>query len=85
MTGSQEYKDYLTNDMGIVAFLRMSGHEPQHVEYDGNVCRWRFLIVGDFMTKLEEFQTDTALVNPREYNKYFGLVKKDLHKVLDDR
>lgn len=78
-----EYDDFVTNDMGLVAYLKLEGYDAQRIEYDGEVCRWRYIIMADLLDAVEAFTSEAAVVNPREYNRAYAQVKKEFHKRTD--
>ena len=70
---------FITNDMAMAAFLELEGHTPQKVEWTDDTCRWTFMLTEMCQLEVEEFQTDAARVNPREYTKYFAKAKREFH------
>lgn len=69
---------YRTNSMALVSFLKINDHTPQAIRWEGDSCYWYFDKSNNLMELVEEFMTGEALVEPREYNRVFGLTKRDL-------
>lgn len=85
MSAGKQYDYYVTNDMAMVAYLALKGHTAQDITMDDNVCRWKFVNIGDLMQCAEDFLGDRALVNPREYNRHFANTKKEFYRIQDRR
>ena len=80
----QQYEQFVSNDMAMVAYLSLMGHTSQSVSFENDVCRWHFVVVGDFMRCVEDFLNDKASVNPREYNRHFANAKREFHNIMDE-
>jgi len=75
---------FRTNDMGCAAFLSLSGHSVQKVDFDEKgTCWWWFVPVPALMEQIDMWTADTALVNPRDYTKHFGQIKRMFHRAKD--
>jgi len=80
---SEEF--FRTNDMGCAAFLSMSGHPIQKTDVEDGTCWWFFINLDSLQSLMETFTSDEALVNPREYTKSYGQVKKTLRRAMSGR
>ena len=77
MENSQE--QFRTNDMAMVAYLKMKGHSVQRMEWNGKTCWWFFPAISTLLDQVDEFLGDTALVNPRQYNKCLSDTKREFY------
>lgn len=69
-----------TNDMAMVSYLRLMGHAVQEVFWDESQCYWKFLINQGLLSEYEKFVGGKALVDPREFSKYYAITKRELHR-----
>src|SRR4029077_5678172 len=76
---------FRTNDMGCAAYLSLSGHPIQKVAVEDGTCWWFFINFYSLQELMETFTSDEALVNPREYTKSYGQVKKTLRRAMSGR
>lgn len=75
---------FRTNDMAMAAYLRMNGHSTQKIEWSEGTCRWFFLAVPALVEQVNKFLADTALVNPRQYNRSFAETKREFYESSKD-
>jgi hypothetical protein len=69
---------YRTSNMALVAFLKLQGHASQTVRWEGESCYWYFDKSDPLLDIVDTYMSGDALVEPREYNRVFGLTKKEL-------
>jgi len=74
-----EMPEFRSNDMALVTYLKMCGFSCQRTEWDGGTCYWYFMNGPRLLETAEMFATGEALVEPREYNKIFGLTKHEFY------
>jgi hypothetical protein len=70
---------FRTNDMALVTYLKMCGFSCQRTEWDGGTCYWYFMTGPKLLGAAETFASGEAVVEPREYNKIFGLTKHEFY------
>lgn len=70
---------YRSSDMALVAFLRVIGHTQQSLDWEGGTAFWVFRHSDSLMSDVDSFYADTALVNPREFNSKFAVVKREFY------
>jgi hypothetical protein len=75
---SKDYDDLQTDDLGLVSYLKMKGHTPTSVDWDGDVCRWTF--GAPAVSDTTDFLEDRALVNPRDYTKSYASTKREMYR-----
>jgi hypothetical protein len=77
----RRFDSFRTNDMGVAAYLKILGHHAQAVEMHSRgseqVCYWYFLATEGLMRAVDEFIDGTARVSPKEYNKFYSIVKTE--------
>jgi hypothetical protein len=77
----EDSKFFRTNDMGVAAYLKMLGHPAQQVGMQmrgkNHVCYWYFLVTEGLLRAVDGFIEGTALVSPKEYNKFYSIVKAE--------
>ena len=80
MTTSEYFR---TNDMGMAAFLELSGHCHQSVEFSGDTLFWLFLITPGLLKFTDMFANDKASVEPREYSKHYAEIRRSFFDAKD--
>lgn len=70
---------FRTDDMALVTFLKVEGHTPQEVGYEGDTCYWWFLITDAMLATVQAFGAREGLVEPREYSKMFATTKNEFY------
>lgn len=70
---------FRTNDMAMATFLKLRGHAVQVVAWIQGTCYWVFRANDSLLACVDEFTSDEALVNPREYNRVFTLTKREFY------
>lgn len=75
---ADRYEGVRTDDVALVAYLRLMGHHPESVFYDleSNVCRWEY--GPDSVEEAETYLEDQAVVNPRRFTRSFGAAKREM-------
>lgn len=73
-----------TNDMTLVAYMRLNGKEPTRVEWHnsdgiGGSSFWFFIFDEKLENLMDDFYGGEARVEPREYNRAFAVVKTEMH------
>lgn len=76
-------KFYRTNDMSLATTLTIEGHTAQQVGWIGEDCYWWFLITDDLMDAIAAFDSGESRVEPREYNRTFHKVRKQMYATKD--
>lgn len=76
---------YRTNDMAQATYLKLQGHSVQRVAWADDSCYWYYRITDAMLDDLEDFSEGKALVEPREYNRFFNRVKREFYEVKDSR
>ena len=69
---------YRTSNMALVSFLKVQGHAPQAIHWEGDSCYWYFDKSDPLLEQVDVFMSGVAKVEPKEYNRIFGLTKKEL-------
>jgi hypothetical protein len=69
---------YRTNHMAEAAFLRMRGFATQSKSWQDGTCYWYFDKSDALMEVVDEYLSGKSLVEPKEYNRVFGIVKDEL-------
>ena len=69
---------YRTSNMALVAYLKVEGHAAQAVRWEGESCYWYFDKSDPLLERIDTFMAGKALVEPKDYNRVFGLTKKEL-------
>lgn len=77
-------KFHRTDDMALVTFLKMEGHTAQQVAAKSDTVYWWFRLNDDLEDAIAAFDGGDARVEPREYNRTFGLTKKEFYGVKDN-
>jgi len=67
------------NDMAMVTFLKLKGHTPQDVQWNGTTCYWVFRVSDSVLDLIDDFVEGKALVEPREYNRAFSETKRQFY------
>jgi hypothetical protein len=67
-----------TNDLAMATYLKMMGHTPQRVGFEDRDCWWFFLHIPALTQAVDDFLSGRALVTPQEYNKQFGITKREM-------
>lgn len=80
---SAEFLEVKTDDLALVSYLKLKGHTPIEVQWDGglNVCRWRFDRTA--VSDATDFLEDRALVNPRDFTKSFANTKREMYRAQE--
>lgn len=76
---------YRTNDMALVSFLRMNGHSVQSVFWSNETCYWTFYPTDALLELADQFTQGGAQVEPRDYNKFFNITKRELYDKRNER
>lgn len=81
---SAQYDNLRTDDLALVAYLKMKGHTPTIVRWDGDatVCRWEFDKTA--VSDATDFLEDRALVNPRDFTKSFAVTKREMYRAQEN-
>ena len=67
-----------TSDIGLVAFLKIEGHEVVDITWDDGTCYW--IVQGSSLAEsLEAFRDHTARVEPTRYNAVYGETKREFY------
>lgn len=70
---------YKTNQMGLVSFLKLEGHTPQSIRWEeDDTCYWYFDKSDSLLGLVDQFLGGESKVEPREFNRIFGLTRKEL-------
>lgn len=75
--------DFKTDDMALVTYLRMHGHQPVEVVFVGNFCTWRFEDRGHLPELVREFQSNEAVARVKEYSKHFKTTRSEFYEARD--
>lgn len=70
-------KEYRSSDMGVVAYLRHEGYEPQEIIWEDDMCKWVFFRTEGLMNSIDEYASGNAQVEPKKYNSFFAKVKRE--------
>lgn len=62
--------------MGMAAFFTMNGHAVQDVQWTGETCYWIFMQIPNIRTLAEAWASGKALVEPRQYNKFYADIRR---------
>lgn len=73
-----DYDEVRTDDVALAAYLKLKGHTAQEVWWNQGVCYWQFSNMA--VSDASDFLKDTALVNPRDFTKYFGQAKREMYQ-----
>lgn len=73
---------FKTNDLGMAAYLTMSGHALQGEDWQGGTCFWKFLLIPSVSELVELYLSHQALVEPVAYNRAFNHLKRGLLSTL---
>jgi hypothetical protein len=76
---------YRTNDMALVTYLKLMGHAVQAWNWIGDTFYWYFDKGDALLGSVDDFLSDAARVNPREYNKMFNSTKREFYDHNSDR
>jgi hypothetical protein len=68
--------------MALVAWLRCNGHFCDHMVREGDGCSWVFLNSAGLASRIAEYATGAALVEPRVFALKLGTVRGDMYKFL---
>lgn len=77
---TEDFEHFRTNDMAMATFLRMQGHAVQEIFWETGTCYWRFVVTGQLLKDMSDFQDGRALVDPRTYNRMFAITKQELYR-----
>jgi len=69
---------FRTEEMSMVTYLKLCGHQVQKVEWDGGSCYWTFDRSDLLESAVDEFISGEARVEPREYNRQYAKVKDQM-------
>jgi hypothetical protein len=72
----------MTGDMALVAWLRCCDFFSDRLERNGDGCCWIFRPSAGLTTRVVEYSTGAALVEPREFALKLGAVRNDMYKFL---
>lgn len=70
---------FRSDDMALVTYLKVEGHTPQRVAFEGGTCYWWFLITDSLLDAAQAFGAREGLVEPREYSKMFATTKSEFY------
>lgn len=86
MTGRYDDPDefHRVNDLALVAVLSLQGHTPQSMEMDGRTCYWIFRVSDGLMDVIDDFGSHRSAVEPREYNREFSRLKKEMFTFINE-
>jgi hypothetical protein len=71
---------YKSSDMGLVAYLRHEGYEPQEIVWEDDMCKWVFFHSAGLSDAIDEYARGTAIVEPKKYNSFFAKVKRETYQ-----
>jgi hypothetical protein len=75
---------YRTSDMALATFLRWENHDVQNVALDETgTCYWYFPDCDSLRDSCEAFRNGSARIEPKEYNRLFGVTKKERWALTD--
>lgn len=80
MTGAHELT---TEDMALVAYLKLSGCEYDEMRRSNGGCCWVFLATARIHELFDEYGRGEAYVEPREFVRKLGLVRREMYRFLD--
>ena len=75
MSEDQEFK---TSSIGVVAYLKYQGLSPLRMTVEGTVACWYFTETPTLLDLVEDYDTNEAAVQPKEYNRVFGLTRSEM-------
>lgn len=74
---------FKTEDITLVAYLKVKGFECQSKERKNGGCCWIFTDRLDSMEDiLDEYEAYEAAVEPRDFNRKLALVRRDMYEFL---
>lgn len=80
----EDYENFFrSDDMGMVTYLKLEGHTPQKIGYEGESCFWWFMITDSLLAAIESFGAREAQVEPREYSKMYAATKREFYDHYD--
>lgn len=68
-----------TESIGLVAYLRLNGHEPMKLDWIGTTCRWYFAFEDDLVRLADAFRRPETEVPVQRYNKLFMRTKQEFY------
>lgn len=74
----KEVTDFETNDMGLATFLELKGFTHYKIYWRDNTHFWVFSETDECTEAIALWMRYAAVVEPREYNRVFGRLKKGL-------
>ena len=79
----ESFNEVVTDDMAMVAYLKMKGHAPETISWnpEASLCRWQFN--ANAVPDATDFMEDRALVNPRHFTRAFASAKREMHRAQD--
>src|SRR3954465_10838791 len=66
-----------TQDMALAVYLRAIGKEMR-AEWRDGICYWSFKDTQELRQKISEYAIGEALVEPKRYNKAYGMSKREM-------
>lgn len=76
--------NFTTEDMTLVTVLKTKGIEPTALQRaEGGGCQWVFSMNGTIERTLDEYNADECWVEPREFTRKLGQVRKNMYRFLD--
>lgn len=83
---SADEQTFVTEDMTFVTVLRIRGINHSEMEKYAEGCRWRFTcassVIERIMDLLREYNDDCIDVEPREFTKKLGAVRREMYQFL---
>ena len=74
-----ETQEFRTDDMALTTWLRMQGHTPQAIRWDGDQCYWIFICNDSLLYLFDQFQKGQSQVEVRAYNRAFSATKREFY------
>lgn len=68
-----------TNDMSLVAWLKIRGHDVQVVRWERDTCYWFFRNVDRLYEDIDIFHDKAATVEPTQYNRMYQQTKREFY------
>jgi len=75
-------REYITEDMTLVAVLKLRGMEPDRMEKSNGGCKWIYACTPSLEDVVDEYQAEEAYIEPREFSRKLGLVRTEMYRFL---
>jgi hypothetical protein len=72
-------QEFRTDDMALTTWLRMCGHTPQTIRWEGDQCYWIFYCNDSLLYLFDQFQKGESSVEVRAYNRAFASTKREFY------